>query len=270
MPNRRALPAPPCDNPPVIRALTLAAVVVASGAACGKAEEAKRAHSGADEAPVEPTAVSTDWAAAARERMVEEQIAARGIEDERVLAAMSKVPRHEFIPGEGRDHAYEDHPVPIGHDQTISQPYIVAIMVQLADLDEKSRVLEIGTGSGYTAAILAEVASEVYTIEIVKPLAQRAKAVLERLGYENVHARAGDGYGGWPDAAPFDAILVTAAPSKIPTPLKDQLREGGRLVIPVGDQVQELRVLTRTASGFEERSEFPVRFVPMVGQAQGD
>jgi protein-L-isoaspartate(D-aspartate) O-methyltransferase len=223
-----------------------------------------------DEAPGEATAVATDWIAAARDRMLKEQLIARGIRDERVLAAMAKVPREQFIPVSGRELAYADHPVPIGHGQTISQPYIVALMTELAALDAKSRVLEIGTGSGYQAAVLGEVAAEVYSVEILAPLAERATATLAALGYANVKVRSGDGYRGWPEAAPFDAILVTAAPPSIPDPLKQQLAVGGRLVIPVGDRSQELRVLTRTSSGFDERTVLPVRFVPMTGEAQDD
>ncbi len=200
--------------------------------------------------------------------MVQDQIAARGVTDERVLAAMRKVPRHEFVPADRREMAYRDHPLPIGHEQTISQPFIVAVMTELAAVGPKSKVLEIGTGSGYQAAILGEIAGEVYTIEIVEPLAARAKALLARLGYDNVHLRHGDGYQGWPDKAPFDAIVVTAAPPKIPEPLKHQLAVGGHLVVPVGAPRQDLRVITRTADGYEERSEFPVLFVPMTGEAQ--
>ena len=200
--------------------------------------------------------------------MVAEQIVARGIEDKRLLSALRQVPRHEFIPEDGRDHAYEDHPVPIGHDQTISQPYIVAVLIELAAIDSDARVLEVGTGSGYTAAVMSRMAAEVYTIEIVEPLSAHAGKILAKLGYDNVTLRAGDGYIGWEEAAPFDAIVVTAAPPKIPEPLKQQLKIGGRLVIPVGDQYQELRVLTRTETGFEERTEFPTRFVGMTGQAQ--
>jgi protein-L-isoaspartate(D-aspartate) O-methyltransferase len=254
----------------VIRArpIAVSALFAAWLAGCDRSPEPRRSPAG--EPATEPTAVATDWAQAARQRMVKEQIAARGVDDPRVLAALAKVPRHEFIPEEGRDHAYEDHPVPIGHGQTISQPYIVAIMTQLARLDARSKVLEIGTGSGYQAAVLGEVAGEVYTIEILPPLAKRAEETLARLAYANVHVRAGDGYQGWPENAPFDAVVVTAAPPEIPAPLREQLAVGGRMVIPVGDRYQELRVITRTETGFEERTEFPVRFVPMTGEAQGD
>jgi protein-L-isoaspartate(D-aspartate) O-methyltransferase len=245
---------------------TLAAAALLA-AACSSSRESKGAR---DDAPIEPTAVAADWAESARERMVTEQIEARDVRDARVLRAMGTVPRHEFIPGDARDHAYEDHPVPIGYDQTISQPYIVAKLVELAAVDEHSKVLEIGTGSGYTAAVLSRVAGDVYTIEIVEELANRARQTLAELGYSNVRVITGDGYAGWPEAAPYDAVIVTAAPAKIPEPLKQQLAIGGRLVIPVGDRYQELRVLTRTETGFDERTEFPVRFVPMTGKAQDD
>jgi protein-L-isoaspartate(D-aspartate) O-methyltransferase len=185
-----------------------------------------------------------------------------------VLAAMRKVPRHLFVPEDQSAHAYEDRPLPIGEGQTISQPFIVAAMTELAALGPEARVLEIGTGSGYQAALLAELAREVYTIEIVEPLAARAAALLQHLGYANVKTRSGDGYRGWPEAAPFDAIVVTAAPPQIPEPLKQQLKPGGRLVVPVGERMQKLVVVTRTADGFSEQTVFPVRFVPMTGEAQ--
>jgi protein-L-isoaspartate(D-aspartate) O-methyltransferase len=207
-------------------------------------------------------------AAAARERMVRQQLASRDIADARVLAAMGKVPRHEFVPDELVARAYDDTPLPIGHRQTISQPYIVALMTERAKIGPGARVLEVGTGSGYQAAVLAEVAKDVYSIEIVEPLAKRAEATLRRLGYDRVHVRHGDGYRGWPDAAPFDAILVTAAPGRVPKPLLDQLAPGGRLVIPVGAGVQELEVHRRTESGIEVEHVAPVRFVPMTGEAE--
>jgi protein-L-isoaspartate(D-aspartate) O-methyltransferase len=205
---------------------------------------------------------------AARRLMVERQIEARGLTDERVLEAMRKVPRHEFVPPNLRASAYEDRPLPIGHNQTISQPYIVAVMTDLAEVDAESRVLEVGTGSGYQAAVLAELVAEVYTIEIVEPLAKEAERTLDRLGYRNVHVRHGDGYQGWPAAAPFDAILVTAAAPTVPPALLEQLSVGGRLVIPVGDRAQRLEVHTRTSSGVSVDRSFPVRFVPMTGEVR--
>ncbi|MBW2237428.1 MAG: protein-L-isoaspartate(D-aspartate) O-methyltransferase [Deltaproteobacteria bacterium] len=198
--------------------------------------------------------------------MVTQQIEARGVEDPRVLEAMRRVPRHAFVPRAQAPQAYADHPLPIGHDQTISQPFIVAIMAELAEVDPGDRVLEVGTGSGYGAAVLGELAAEVYSIEILEPLALRAAATLKRLGYARIHVRAGDGYAGWPDAAPFDAIVVTAAAPRVPPLLLEQLAEGGRLVIPVGDAFQQLEVHTRTADGVLRRRVFPVRFVPMTGE----
>lgn len=203
-----------------------------------------------------------------REAMVAETIEARNVQDERVLAAMRKVPRHEFVPEGVRRHAYEDRALPIGYGQAVSQPFLVALMAEVADIGAGERVLEIGTGSGYGAAVLAELARDVFTIEIVEPLAEQATATLARLGYENVHVRAGDGYRGWPEAAPFDAIIVTAAPPEVPEPLKKQLRVGGNLVCPVGTHRQYLRVLTRTPEGFVEHPLFEVDFVPMAGEAQ--
>ena len=200
--------------------------------------------------------------------MVESQIRSRGVSDPAVLRALEKVPRHLFVGSEHASEAYDDHPLPIGFDQTISQPYIVALMTELLELEADSRVLEIGTGSGYQAAVLAEIVSEVYSIEIVEPLAERSAVLLERLGYTNVEVRAGDGYAGWPEQAPFDAIVLTAAPPRIPPPLLEQLAPGGRLVAPVGDFDQDLVLITRQADGFERRQILPVRFVPMTGQAQ--
>jgi protein-L-isoaspartate(D-aspartate) O-methyltransferase len=200
--------------------------------------------------------------------MVTQQIAARGVRDERVLAALRAVPRHAFVPGELDPYAYEDRPLTIGEGQTISQPYIVGMMSELARLRPESRVLEIGTGSGYQTAVLRELAAEVYSIEIVAPLARRAAETLTHQGYADVRLRIGDGYAGWPEAAPFDAIVVTAAPPHIPDPLRQQLRVGGRLVIPVGERWQELLVVERTETGFSEQHVFPVAFVPMTGEAQ--
>lgn len=211
---------------------------------------------------------SPDPTAEARERLVR-TVRAQGVEDPRVIAAIAKVPRHELVPAGLRSLAYEDHPLPIGDDQTISQPSLVALMTELAKIDAGERVLEVGTGSGYQSAILAELTDEVYTIEIIEPLAKRARGDLERLGYgDEIHFRIGDGYAGWKEAAPFDAIIVTAAPPKVPEPLKQQLAVGGRLVIPVGKQSQELRVIERTPAGFVEHASIPVRFVPMTGRAQ--
>jgi protein-L-isoaspartate(D-aspartate) O-methyltransferase len=199
--------------------------------------------------------------------MVSSQIESRGIEDPRVLHAMRAVPRHRFVPASRRGSAYEDRPLPIGHDQTISQPYIVALMTELARLKPGDRALEVGTGSGYQAAVLAEMGVEVFSMEIVEPLAGQAKATLTTLGYA-VEVRHGDGYAGWPDKAPFDAVVVTAAPPKVPEPLKEQLEIGGRLVIPVGEHFQRLVVVTRTRTGFRRENVLPVRFVPMTGEAQ--
>jgi protein-L-isoaspartate(D-aspartate) O-methyltransferase len=187
--------------------------------------------------------------------------------DPRVIEAIGSVPRHEFVPAQYRDDAYDNRPLPIGGGQTISQPYIVALMTDLAAVDTESVVLEIGTGSGYQAAVLAEIVRHVYSIEIVEPLGLRAADTLERLGYENVSVRIGDGYRGWPELAPFDAILVTAAPEQIPQPLIDQLRPGGRLVVPVGPQRegQSLRVIEKDADGeLSETDVLPVRFVPFT------
>lgn len=207
---------------------------------------------------------SQDERARLRDRMVAEQMAARDITDPRVLAAMRKVPRHLFVPPDQQRLAYEDHPLPIGNDQTISQPYIVAYMSQALEVKPEHKVLEIGTGSGYQAAVLAELAAQVYTIEIVKELADRAKQALSEAGYKNIHVRHGDGYAGWSDAAPFDAIMVTAAPDHVPQPLIDQLAPGGRMIIPVGDYFQELRLIHRTDQGIVQRSTIPVRFVPLT------
>ncbi|UCE88062.1 MAG: protein-L-isoaspartate(D-aspartate) O-methyltransferase [Deltaproteobacteria bacterium] len=202
--------------------------------------------------------------------MVAEQIEARGVTDPRVLAAMRTVPRHAFVPESVREDAYRDHPLPIGHGQTISQPYIVAVMTELARVEAGARVLEVGTGSGYQAAVLAELTDAVYTIEIVEGLANAAARTLAELGYGSVRTRHGDGYRGWPEAAPFDAILVTAAAPAVPPALLEQLRVGGRLVIPVGDAYQELEVHTRTAEAVEVRRALPVRFVPMTGEIEKD
>jgi protein-L-isoaspartate(D-aspartate) O-methyltransferase len=212
---------------------------------------------------------AADPEAVARARMVEDQLAAQGISDARVLAAMRKVPRHELVPRSVRRLAYADRPLPIGEGQTISQPYIVAYMTEQLRLRGGERVLEVGTGSGYQAAVLAQMGAEVYTIEIVPALARRAAADLKRLGYARVKVREGDGYRGWPEAAPFDAIVVTAAPPEVPAPLIEQLKPGGRLVLPVGEGWQELLLITKDASGRVHRKTLlPVLFVPMTGEAQ--
>jgi protein-L-isoaspartate(D-aspartate) O-methyltransferase len=204
--------------------------------------------------------------AASRAAMVRTQLAARDIVNPRVLEAMSRVERHLFVPEEVRSEAYGDFPVPIGHGQTISQPYIVAFMTQALDVSRDHRVLEIGTGSGYQAAILAELAKEVYTIEIVPELGERARETLQRLGYKNTHVRIGNGYLGWPEQAPFDRIIVTAAPEEVPPALVEQLRVSGVMAIPVGTGFQELQILRRTDTGLELLQTLPVRFVPMVGK----
>ena len=204
----------------------------------------------------------------ARDRMVSSQIVRRGVSDKLVLAAMRKVPRHKFVPENMKPHAYEDRPLPIGEDQTISQPYIVALMTELLGLKGEERVLEIGTGSGYQAAVLAEIAGEVYTIEIVESLAKSAEKRLQDMGYGNITVKFCDGYQGWAEHAPFDGVIVTAAPDHIPQPLVDQLKVGGRMVIPVGEHFQELKLLTKTEDGVKEKNVLPVRFVPMTGEAQ--
>jgi protein-L-isoaspartate(D-aspartate) O-methyltransferase len=206
---------------------------------------------------------------AAREAMVREQIAARGWHDVHVLAALGAVPRHEFVPEALRNQAYADRPLPIGHGQTISQPYIVAFMTAQLAPKATDRVLEVGTGSGYQAAVLAKLVAEVFSIEIVEPLAQRAVADLRRLGFENVKVKSGDGYQGWPEHAPFDAIIVTCAPDHIPEPLAQQLKEGGRMIVPVGERTaQELYLLEKRDGKIERRAVLPVRFVPMTGEAE--
>lgn len=203
-----------------------------------------------------------------RVAMVRRQIEARGVNDSRVLAAMCKVPRHLFLPPDQIHNAYEDGPFGIGYGQTISQPYIVAYMTELLRLQPKHRVLEIGTGCGYQTAILAELAGEVCGIEIVPELAEQAAALLNRLGYKNLNIRVADGYYGWPEKAPFDAILAAAAPSAAPKPLLEQLAEGARLVIPVGESSQYLEVYTRIGKKIRREQDIPVRFVPMTGRSE--
>ena len=203
-----------------------------------------------------------------RKKMVESQIIRRGIKDMRVLEAMNDVPRHEFVEENLRNSAYGDHPLSIGFDQTISQPYIVALMVELLELKGREKVLEIGTGCGYQTAILAQLCEEVFTVEIVEPLANSAQERLNRLGYDNIRVLYGDGYYGFNEAAPFDAIIISAAPRKIPKPLLDQLAEGGRMVIPLGTGTQSLKVIEKTKKGIVETTNIAVRFVPMTGKAE--
>ena len=236
-----------------ILALTLAAM------GC---ENPRAEHAPGDERPAADRA-------AEREVMIARQIEGRDVRDPLVLEAMRAVPRHRFVPSTVADRAYGDHALPIGFDQTISQPYVVAAMTEALELDGSERVLEVGTGSGYQAAVLAEIVEEVWSIEIVAPLAERARELLEELGIDNVRLRTGDGYRGWPEAAPFDAIVVTAAPDHVPRPLIDQLVPGGVLVLPVGDRgSQELVRLRRVGDGVERERLFFVRFVPMTGEAE--
>jgi len=209
-----------------------------------------------------------DPTARARAGMVDRQIAGRGVKDARVLAVMREVPRHLFVPPDQASQAYDDHPLPIGSGQTISQPYVVAFMTEQLGLTGKERVLEIGTGSGYQTAVLSRLAGKVFSIEIRPELAAEAAGRLKEYGATNVEVRAADGFFGWPEEAPFDGILVTAAPETVPEPLLAQLAPGGRMVIPVGGFYQELKVIERTADGFRERSVLPVRFVPFVGEAE--
>lgn len=209
-----------------------------------------------------------DWDAE-RRRMVDEQLRARGIRDARVLDVMRTVPRHLFVPEPQRALAYSDSPLPIGSDQTISQPYIVAFMTEELKVEPGHRVLEVGTGSGYQAAVLGLLAKEVYTIEIVSPLAKRARETLDSLGFRNIQVRTGNGYLGWPEHAPYDRIIVTAAPEEVPPVLIQQLKIGGLMAIPVGTAIQELRILRRTATGTRTLRTLPVRFVPMTGKPPG-
>ena len=196
--------------------------------------------------------------------MVKSQIEARGIKDKKVLEAMRKVARHEFVSEDMKSFAYNDEPLPIGEGQTISQPYIVAYMTEMLHLKKEERVLEVGTGSGYQAAILAEIAREVYTIEIIESLSLKAQKVLEELGYTNVHFKIGDGSFGWREHSPYDAIIVTAAPEKIPDTLREQLKLSGRMIIPVGMTFQELILITREKNKFKKKRLLPVRFVPLI------
>ncbi len=203
-----------------------------------------------------------------RDRMVKEQLLSRGISDQAVIRAMREVPRHEFVLAEDAAEAYDDHPLPIGYGQTISQPYIVAYMTEALRLNEHERVLEIGTGSGYQAAVLAKVGARVFTIEIIEELAERARQTFDRLGIPHITSRAGDGYQGWPEGAPFDAIILTAAPEHIPQPLLDQLAPGGRMILPLGKTLQKLVILSNTPAGIQRKELLPVAFVPMTGEAQ--
>ncbi len=208
-----------------------------------------------------------------RKTMVRTQIEARGVRNPLVLDAMRTVERRQFVPEEYKTSAYDDHPLPIGNDQTISQPYIVALMTELLEPKIHHKVLEIGTGSGYQTAVLAEIVNQVFSIEIVEPLGRQAERTLKDLKYENVHVRIGDGYRGWPEEAPFDGILVTAAPPHVPQPLVEQLKVGGRMVIPVGESGwgQRLQVLVKNAEGkVEVKNSISVRFVPMTGEIQNE
>lgn len=202
-----------------------------------------------------------------RLEMVYTQIERRGVKDPAILEAMRRVPRHRFMTESHWAEAYSDHPLPIGHDQTISQPYIVAYMTELLRVGVGDKVLEVGAGSGYQAAVLAEMGCEVYSVEIVPELADRARAKMEELDYANVHVMCGDGYRGWLDEAPFDGIIVTAAPVRMPRRLTEQLQVGARMVVPVGDANQDLFVIERTEQGLDERITIPVRFVPMTGKS---
>ena len=201
-----------------------------------------------------------------RRRRLVEHLRANGIRSDAVLGAISDVPRHRFVPAAHAASAYDDRPLPIGHGQTISQPFIVAYMTEAAEVTPGEKVLEIGTGSGYQAAVLSRLAGEVYSVEIIPALAEGARALLRELGYENVRVKAGNGYEGWAEHAPFDAIVVTAAPDEVPPALVEQLAVGGRMVIPVGSAEQEMVVITKTRSGVVERRTIPVRFVPMTGK----
>ncbi len=251
----------------------LAAAFGLVGSACGQ-EPATAAAGAEPESPVaapeatvivEPAAFAT-----ARQRMVREQIQRRGVKDGRVLAAMLKVLRHEFMPPDVVHLAYDDRAIPVGHGQTISQPYVVAFMSEALALKPGDRVLEIGTGTAYQTAILGELVKEVYTIEIIEPLGKNAAETLTRLGYKNVQTRIGDGFRGWPDAAPFDAIIVTCAPDAVPQPLVDQLADGGRMIIPVGPpgEPQNLVLLKKSEGKVVQQKVLPVTFVPMTGEAK--
>jgi protein-L-isoaspartate(D-aspartate) O-methyltransferase len=280
--NFRALPPPNVSASPIltddyapVEGLSAAARRAGEGLTA-PSNQSPPGSSGLSSGPVDRTSTTlitnppADPFARLRSRMVSEQLVApgRNITNARVVSAMAKVPRHEFVPDTLRLQAYADGPLPIGQGQTISQPYIVAFMTEQLDPKLGERILEIGTGSGYQAALLSELGAEVYTLEIVRDLARRAAADLSRLGYTNVHVRAADGFNGWPDAAPFDAIIVTCAPEKIPAPLTEQLKPGGRMILPVGTESdQRLVLLTKDSSGkLQQRAVLPVRFVPMTRQ----
>ena len=220
--------------------------------------------------PVVPAPPETPGAEVVRQRMVAEQVQRRGVKDPAVLMAMRKVPRDLFLPFDTRAQAYDDRAIPIGYNQTISQPYVVGFMTEALALAPGDRVLEIGTGSGYQTAILAELVKEVFTIEIIEPLGDRAAEMLASLGYRNIRRRIGDGYRGWEEASPFDAIIVTCSPDAIPQPLVDQLAEGGRMIIPVGPrgEPQQLVLLRKIGGRLDERKVLPVVFVPMTGEAE--
>jgi len=245
----------PAASPEPAAAPTATALISNAGAATDLAQ-----------AKLAPSPTPVDPYAAPREEMVELQLEGRDVSDPAVLAAMRTVPRHEFVPAEVREMAYNDHPLPIGYGQTISQPYIVALMTELIDLQPGERVLEIGTGSGYQAAILAQLTDQVYTIEIIPELAEQAQATFERLGYDQIEAKQGDGYWGWEEVAPFEAIIVTAAPDHVPQPLVNQLADGGKMVIPIGPPggYQSLWVLERQGEEILRYNWGGVRFVPLT------
>jgi len=240
-------------------------IVVMALAASAQCGQPARPRAGA-EIPSDTLVAGDSALAALRHEMVRVQIEERGVADTAVLRVMREVPRHRFVPELDAALAYTDQPLPISHGQTISQPYIVAFMAEAADIGPADRVLEIGTGSGYGAAVLAGLAAEVYTVEIIPELAERARSALQRTGYANVRVLAGNGWLGWPEHAPFDAIVVTAAPPEVPPALVEQLAQAGVMVVPVGEVFQTLRVLRKTPRGLVEEASLPVRFVPMVGR----